>query len=50
MKPLKSEGAKKCNIKKYKASELESLLGAGKVDLKKPFIVTDAIPVLRSKR
>ena len=31
MKPLKSEGAKKCNIKKYKASELESLLGAGKV-------------------
>jgi hypothetical protein len=50
VKPLKSEGAKKCNIKKYKASELESLLGAGKVDLKKPFIVTDAIPVLDDLR
>jgi len=50
VRPLKSDGAKKCNIKRYKAGELEGLLGAGKIDLKKPFIVTDAIPVLDDLR
>ncbi|KAJ1478740.1 hypothetical protein T484DRAFT_1816723 [Baffinella frigidus] len=35
VRPLKSDGAKKCNIKRYKAGELEGLLGAGKIDLKK---------------
>ena len=45
VKALKGE-AKKCNIKKHAADELPKLLAAGKVDLKKPFIVTGGMPHL----
>eukprot|EP00291_Cryptomonas_curvata_P000664 CAMPEP_0172181980 /NCGR_PEP_ID=MMETSP1050-20130122/18135_1 /TAXON_ID=233186 /ORGANISM="Cryptomonas curvata, Strain CCAP979/52" /LENGTH=525 /DNA_ID=CAMNT_0012855355 /DNA_START=122 /DNA_END=1699 /DNA_ORIENTATION=- len=43
VKPLKGEGAKKCNIKKYTASEMPALFSQGKIDLRKPFIVSDGV-------
>jgi len=49
VKSLKGE-AKKCNIKKHGADELPKLLAAGKVDLKKPFIVTGGMPHLDTLR
>uniref|UniRef100_A0A6T8N7S8 Uncharacterized protein n=1 Tax=Hemiselmis andersenii TaxID=464988 RepID=A0A6T8N7S8_HEMAN len=50
VKALKSDGAKKCNIKKYPSTEIGALLEAGKVDLKKPFIVTGGVPGLESQK
>ena len=49
VKSLK-RGAKKCNIKKHAAGDLPSLLEQGKVDLKKPFIVTGGMPHLDTLR
>ncbi len=49
VKTLKGE-AKACNIKKHTAEELPKLLAAGKVDLKKPFIVTGGMPHLDALR
>jgi len=49
VKSLKGE-AKKCNIKKHDAAKLPALLADGKVDLKKPFIVTGGMPQLDTLR
>mmetsp|Transcript_43588 Transcript_43588/g.102458 ORF Transcript_43588/g.102458 Transcript_43588/m.102458 type:complete len:552 (+) Transcript_43588:1-1656(+) len=50
VKALKSEGAKKCNIKKHALEDLASLVNSGKLDLKKPFIVTGAMGKLDALR
>jgi len=50
VKALKSDGAKKCNIKKYPSTEIGALLEAGKIDLKKPFIVTGGVPGLEEQK
>ena len=42
--------AKKCNIKNHDAAKLPALLADGKVDLKKPFIVTGGMPQLDTLR
>ena len=49
VKSLK-RGAKKCNIKKHEAEHLPDLLAKGKVDLKKPFIVTGGMRHLDTLR
>jgi len=43
VKSLKSSGAKKKNVLRYRASEVPYLLEKGKIDLEKPFLVTDGV-------
>mmetsp|Transcript_10800 Transcript_10800/g.21684 ORF Transcript_10800/g.21684 Transcript_10800/m.21684 type:complete len:556 (+) Transcript_10800:80-1747(+) len=44
VRSMRSEGAKKCNIKKHTLADFASLVNNGKLDMRKPFIVTGAMP------
>jgi len=43
VKPLKSKGSKRKNVLRYRASEVAGLLAKGKIDLNKPFLITDGV-------
>jgi len=46
VKRLKGSGAKKSNVKKYSAEKLPKLIETGKVNWKKPFLVTGGVQEL----
>jgi len=50
VKALKSSGSKRKNVLRYRASEVPQLLKRGKIDLSKPFLVTDGVNELESLR
>jgi len=50
VKPLKSSGSKRKNVMRYRASEVPNLLKKGKIDLTKPFLVTDGVNGLEDLR
>jgi len=50
VKGLKSSGAKRKNVLRYRADEVKRLLKSGKINLARPFIVTDGVDRLAELR